>query len=41
MIKGSMIYISVLLIIIYFHNDYNFNTLILYVVGTILMYAVL
>ena len=40
MIKGSMIYISVLLIIIYFHNDYNFNTLILYVVGTILMYAV-
>ena len=40
MIKGSMVYNLVLLIIIYFHNDYDFDTLILYVVGTIVMHAV-
>ena len=40
MIKGSMVYNLALLIIIYFHNDYDFDTLILYVVGTIVMHAV-
>ncbi|MDF4756500.1 hypothetical protein P3527_26985, partial [Vibrio parahaemolyticus] len=40
MIKGSMIYISVLLIIIYFHNDYAIDTLIGYVIGTVLMYTI-
>lgn len=40
LIKCSMVYILVLLMTIYFHNDYEFDTLILYVVGTILMYAV-
>ncbi|MDG2738554.1 hypothetical protein P7M79_25680, partial [Vibrio parahaemolyticus] len=40
MIKGSMIYISVLLIIIYFHNDYAFDTFIGYVIGTVLMYTI-
>ena len=40
LIKCSTVYILVLLMTIYFHNDYEFDTLILYVVGTIIMYAV-
>ena len=35
-----MVYILAVLMTIYFHNDYEFDTLILYVVGTIVMYAV-
>ncbi|MEH6848916.1 MULTISPECIES: hypothetical protein [Bacillus] len=37
---GSVIYALVLLVLIYFHNDYEFDTLAMYVVGTFIMYTV-
>ncbi|MDM5188351.1 hypothetical protein QUF99_13785 [Bacillus sp. DX4.1] len=37
---GSIIYALVLLVLIYFHNDYEFDTLAMYVVGTIIMYTI-
>lgn len=39
-LKGVMIYVPLLLILIYFRNDYGFDALLMYVVGSILMYAV-
>jgi len=38
--KWAIIYALILLILIYFHNDYGLDTVVLYVVGTILMYAI-
>ena len=35
-----MIYVPLLLVLIYFCNDYGFDALLMYVVGSILMYAV-
>ena len=40
MMKGALIYALILLILIYFHNDYTFDTLIGYVIGTVLLYTV-
>ena len=40
MMKVTLIYALILLILIYFHNDYTFDTFIGYVIGTVLMYAV-
>ncbi|KAB2440107.1 polysaccharide biosynthesis protein [Bacillus luti] len=40
MMKGASIYALILLILIYFHNDYAFDTFIGYVIGTVLMYTV-
>ncbi|PGZ99166.1 hypothetical protein COE51_10055 [Bacillus pseudomycoides] len=40
MIKRATIYALTLLILIYFHNDYAFDVLVMYVIGTIVMYAV-
>ncbi|KAA0768229.1 hypothetical protein DT250_16985 [Bacillus sp. AR2-1] len=40
MMKVASIYTLILLILIYFHNDYAFDTLIGYVIGTFLMYTV-
>ncbi|MCU4859650.1 hypothetical protein OB981_06130 [Bacillus cereus] len=39
-LKGVMIYVPLLLVLIYFCNDYGFDVLLMYVVGSILMYAV-
>ncbi|KFL74090.1 hypothetical protein DJ50_1452 [Bacillus cereus ATCC 10876] len=38
--KVASIYALILLILIYFHNDYTFDTFIGYVIGTVLMYTV-
>ncbi|MGG0184810.1 hypothetical protein [Bacillus rhizoplanae] len=40
LMKWAAIYALTLLILIYFHNDYAFDTLAMYVVGTVLMYTV-
>ncbi|WP_242213106.1 hypothetical protein [Bacillus cereus group sp. BfR-BA-01383] len=40
MIKVASIYALILLSLIYFHNDYTFDTFIGYVIGTVLMYTV-
>ena len=40
MMKGALIYALILLILIYFHNDYAIDTLIGYVIGTVLLYTV-
>ncbi|MCD2334538.1 polysaccharide biosynthesis protein [Bacillus cereus] len=40
MMKGALIYVLILLILIYFHNDYAFDTFIGYVIGTVLLYTV-
>ncbi|HDR7354482.1 Uncharacterized protein BCZB5J_02024 [Bacillus cereus] len=40
MMKGALIYVLILLILIYFHNDYAIDTLIGYVIGTVLLYTV-
>ncbi|AWC44583.1 hypothetical protein CG479_008620 [Bacillus cytotoxicus] len=37
---GGAIYALILLILIYFHNDYTLDTFIGYIIGAILMYAV-
>ena len=38
--KVASIYALILLILIYFHNDYAFDTFIGYVIGTVLMYTI-
>ena len=38
--KVTSIYALILLILIYFHNDYTFDTFIGYVIGTVLLYTV-
>ncbi|OFD63673.1 hypothetical protein BWGOE4_20880 [Bacillus mycoides] len=40
MMKVASIYALILLILIYFHNDYAIDTLIGYVIGTVLLYTV-
>ncbi|MRB35797.1 hypothetical protein GH861_21850 [Bacillus thuringiensis] len=40
MMKVASIYALLLLILIYFHNDYAFDTFIGYVIGTVLMYTI-
>ncbi|RAN80370.1 hypothetical protein [Bacillus sp. SRB_331] len=40
MMKVASIYALILLILIYFHNDYATDTLIGYVIGTVLLYTV-
>ncbi|CKI30565.1 Uncharacterised protein [Streptococcus pneumoniae] len=40
MIKGAIIYILILLILMYFQNDYSIDFFVMYGVGTVLMYAV-
>ncbi|EOP26432.1 MULTISPECIES: hypothetical protein [Bacillus] len=40
MMKVASIYALILLSLIYFHNDYTFDTFIGYVIGTVLMYTV-
>ncbi|MEC2530206.1 hypothetical protein P9W97_22980 [Bacillus cereus] len=40
MMKVASIYALILLILIYFHNDYTFDTFIGYVIGTVLLYTV-
>ncbi|MCU5732065.1 hypothetical protein OCF44_15210, partial [Bacillus pacificus] len=40
MIKGAIIYIFILLILMYFQNDYSIDFFVMYGVGTVLMYAV-
>ncbi|EEL34841.1 MULTISPECIES: hypothetical protein [Bacillus cereus group] len=40
MMKFASIYALILLILIYFHNDYAFDTFIGYVIGTVLMYTI-
>ncbi|EOP41432.1 hypothetical protein IK1_01322 [Bacillus cereus VD146] len=40
MMTGSFIYVLTLLILIYFHNDYTFDTFMGYIIGSVLMYAV-
>ncbi|WP_242241690.1 hypothetical protein [Bacillus cereus group sp. BfR-BA-01309] len=40
MMKVASIYALILLILLYFHNDYGFDTLGMYVVGTFLMYTI-
>ncbi|PGZ99161.1 hypothetical protein COE51_10030 [Bacillus pseudomycoides] len=40
MMKWATIYVLTLLILFYFHNDYTIDFLVMYVVGTVLMYAV-
>ncbi|MED2792344.1 hypothetical protein P4256_11390 [Bacillus wiedmannii] len=40
MMKVASIYALILLILIYFHNDYAFDTFIGYVIGTVLMYTI-
>ena len=37
--KVTSIYALILLILIYFHNDYTFDTFIGYVIGTVLLYS--
>ena len=38
--KVTSIYALILLILIYFHNDYAIDTFIGYVIGTVLLYKV-
>lgn len=40
MMKVASIYALIILILIYFHNDYAFDTFIGYVIGTVLMYTI-
>ncbi|OXB99263.1 MULTISPECIES: hypothetical protein [Bacillus] len=40
MMKWATLYALILLILIYFHNDYAFDTFIGYVIGTVLMYTI-
>ncbi|MFY4672438.1 hypothetical protein [Bacillus anthracis] len=40
MMKVASIYALIILILIYFHNDYAIDTLIGYVIGTVLMYTI-
>jgi hypothetical protein len=40
MIKGAIIYVLILLILMYFQNDYSIDFFVMYGVGTVLMYAV-
>lgn len=40
MMKVALIYALILLVLIYFHNDYAIDTLIGYVIGTVLLYTV-
>ena len=40
MMKVTSIYVLILLILIYFHNDYAIDTFIGYVIGTVLLYTV-
>ncbi|MGG0293085.1 hypothetical protein ABEY30_22415 [Bacillus pacificus] len=40
MMKGATLYAATIFILIYFHNDYGFDTLGMYVVGTFLMYTI-
>ena len=40
MMKVTSIYALILLILIYFHNDYAIDTFIGYVIGTVLLYKV-
>ncbi|EJR61580.1 hypothetical protein IIO_03033 [Bacillus cereus VD115] len=38
--KGAIIYVLILLILMYFQNDYSIDFFVMYGVGTVLMYAV-
>ncbi|MGV3290178.1 hypothetical protein ACE2AI_23035 [Bacillus wiedmannii] len=40
MMTGSFIYVLILLILIYFHNDYTFDTFMGYIIGSVLLYAI-
>ncbi len=40
MIKGATIYVLILLILVCFQHDYTIDFLVMYVVGTVLMYTV-
>ncbi|MFP3378925.1 hypothetical protein SB767_21345 [Bacillus sp. SIMBA_069] len=40
MMKWATLYAVTILILLYFHNDYGFDTLGMYVVGTFLMYTI-
>ncbi|MBJ8069318.1 MULTISPECIES: hypothetical protein [Bacillus cereus group] len=40
MLKGATLYAATILILIYFHNDYEFDALFMYIVGTFLMYTI-
>ncbi|CAG9614507.1 hypothetical protein BACCIP111899_03740 [Bacillus rhizoplanae] len=40
MMKWATIYALILLILIFFHNDYEFDVLVMYVVGAVLMYTI-
>ncbi|MGE6536563.1 hypothetical protein [Bacillus luti] len=40
MIKGASIYTLIILILMYFQNDYSIDFLVMYGVGSVLMYAV-
>ncbi|MGG0240027.1 hypothetical protein [Bacillus rhizoplanae] len=40
MMKWATIYALALLILIFFHNDYAFDVLVMYVIGAVLMYAI-
>ncbi|MBJ7987836.1 MULTISPECIES: hypothetical protein [Bacillus cereus group] len=40
MIKGAIIYVLILIILMYFQNDYSIDFFVMYGVGTVLMYAV-
>ncbi|MGH1255295.1 MULTISPECIES: hypothetical protein [Bacillus] len=40
MMKGATLYAATILILIYFHNDYEFDALFMYIVGTFLMYTI-
>ncbi|PFC19732.1 hypothetical protein CN264_28465 [Bacillus cereus] len=40
MMKWATLYAVTILILIYFHNDYGFDDLFMYVVGTFLMYTI-
>ncbi|HDX9692013.1 hypothetical protein P4388_07650 [Bacillus thuringiensis] len=40
MMKVALIYALILLVLIYFHNDYAIDTFIGYVIGTVLLYTV-
>ena len=38
--KWATLYALTLLVLIYFHTNYAFDVLVLYVVGTVLMYTI-
>ncbi|HHT7238498.1 MULTISPECIES: hypothetical protein [Bacillus cereus group] len=40
MIKGAIIYVLILIILMYFQNDYSIDFFVMYGVGTVLIYAV-